>query len=131
MRDAIADTAPDAPVVPVVLRPTPVAPVEGRRVAFFGTTVHPELARHLRERHGADVVHVSGNLADRAALRDELPSVDADVFLVELKAAAVDVVAEAAVERGAEVVLARNDVVPVEDDLDAALLELAEEAVAA
>ncbi len=71
---------------------------------------HPGIETHLREQHGADVVHVSGNLADRDALRAELAGVDADVWLVELKAAAVDVVAEAGLERGVEVLLARNDV---------------------
>ena len=40
------------------------------------------------------------NLADRDALRDELEGVDAETILVELKAAAIDVVAEAAAERG-------------------------------
>ena len=49
-----------------------------------------------------EVVHVSGNLADRAALRSELEEVSADVYLVELKAAAIDVVAEAAIARGAD-----------------------------
>ena len=46
-------------------------------------------------------------------LREELERVDADVFVVELKAAAIDVVAEAALARGAEIVLAANDVVPL------------------
>jgi cyclic 2,3-diphosphoglycerate synthetase len=47
--------------------------------------------------------------------------------LVELKAAAIDVVAEAAHARGVEVVLAANDVVPLdgEPDLDERLLEMA------
>ncbi len=51
----------------------------------------------------------------------------AEVYLVELKAAAIDVVAEAASERGAEVVLAANDVVavPGEPDLDELLLGMA------
>ena len=57
----------------------------------------------------------------------ELADVDADVFLVELKAAAIDVVAEAALARGADVVLAANDVVPLpgEPDLDELLLGMA------
>jgi cyclic 2,3-diphosphoglycerate synthetase len=130
VREAIAAAAPGTPVVPVVLRPTPMSAIADRRVAFFGTSAHPQLASHLRTEYGADVVHVSGNLADRAALRDELARVHADVFLVELKAAAIDVVAEVGIERGVEVVLARNDVIPVEGDLDAALRELAEAAVA-
>jgi cyclic 2,3-diphosphoglycerate synthetase len=77
----------------------------------------------------AEVVHVSRNLARRDALREELETVDAEVYLVELKAAAVDVVAEAALERGAEVVLAANDV--VSDELDERVLELVSRAVRA
>ena len=117
-------------VIPVILRPRPVADVSGRRVVFFSTapeSAHDAFRTHLAGEHGADVVHVSGSLADRGALRRELDSVDADVFLVELKAAAIDVVAEAAHERGVEVVLAGSDVEAVDgQDLDAALLELAE-----
>ena len=59
--------------------------------------------------------------------------VDAEVFLVELKAAAIDVVAEAAGrERGVEVVLAGSDVLSVAGgpELDAELLRLAQEASA-
>ena len=119
------------PIVPVVLRPEPVEAVAGRRVAFFGTTARGEIAAHLRDVHGAEVAHVSGNLADRAALRAELDAVDADVWLVELKAAAVDVVAEEGLERGVEVIPVRNDVVAVEGDLDGELLRLAAEAAGA
>jgi cyclic 2,3-diphosphoglycerate synthase len=121
--------------VAVVLRPRPVSDVSGRRVAFFSTAPASALdgfRAHLADVHGADVVHVSGSLADRGALRRELEQVDAEVFLVELKAAAIDVVAEAARERGAEVVLAGSDVEAVDGgDLDAELLRLAGEAAAA
>ena len=61
---------------------------------------------------------ISGNLADREALRADLEQVDAEVFVVELKAAAIDVVAEAALARGVDVVLAANDVVPLTSDMD-------------
>jgi cyclic 2,3-diphosphoglycerate synthase len=72
---------------------------------------------------------VSGSLSDRRKLREELEQVEADVFLVELKAAAIDVVAEAARERGVDVVLAGSDVLSVDgQDLDAELLRLAKEA---
>ena len=75
-------------------------------------------------------MHVSGSLADRARLRDELSRIDADVFVVELKAAAVDVVVEEASRRGVRVVVAANDVVPLpgEPDLDDELERLAAEA---
>ncbi|HEY8844146.1 MAG TPA: hypothetical protein VIM23_09605 [Gaiellaceae bacterium] len=122
------------PVVPVVLRPRPAAPIAGRRVAYFSTApaeAHETLARHLREEHGAEVTLVSGNLARRGALREDVTRADAEVFLVEIKAAAIDVVAEAAVERGAEVVFADNELLPVGVlDLDTELIRLADSAIA-
>ncbi|MEP6893470.1 MAG: 2,3-diphosphoglycerate synthetase [Gaiellaceae bacterium] len=126
---------PDVPIVATVLRPRPSRAVEGRRIAYFGTAPAAQrvrLAEHLTAAYGAEVTHVSGALADRARLREELARVVAEVFVVELKAAAIDVVAEVALERGVEVVLASNDVVPLSGgpDLDAELLRLADEAAA-
>ena len=124
----------ELPVVPVELRPRPATPVAGRRVAYFSTapvTAHAEIERHLREEHGADVVLVSGNLARRDALSEELARVDADLYLVEIKAAAIDVVAEAALERGVDVAFADNELVPVGvHDLDVELVRLADAAAA-
>jgi cyclic 2,3-diphosphoglycerate synthetase len=123
----------DVPVVPVELRPRPVDPVAGRRVAFFSTApapAHETLARHLEEAHGAKVVNVSGNLARREELRTELERVDAEVFLVEIKAAAIDVVAEAALARGSELVFADNELVSSDRDLDSELRALVPERVA-
>jgi cyclic 2,3-diphosphoglycerate synthetase len=118
------------PVVATVLRPRPLADVSGRTVAYFSTAprgAHSRLEEHLERVHGARVVHVSGSLADRDALRAELVGLDAEVYLVELKAAAIDVVAEAALVAGADVVLAANDVVSIggERELDEVLLEMA------
>ena len=93
------------PVLPFDLRLKPAAPLGGRRTAVF--TTGAERVEHL----DAEVVHVSANLARRDLLREELARVDADVYLVELKAAAIDIVAEAALERGVEVVFAQNEVV--------------------
>ena len=120
-------------VIRTVLRPRPLEPIAGARAAFFCTappTAHERLAAHLAETHGAEVVAVSGNLADRSRLRQDVAGVAADVFVVELKAAAVDVVAEEAARRGVRVVVAANDVVPLagEPSLDAALERLAREA---
>jgi cyclic 2,3-diphosphoglycerate synthetase len=107
------------------LRLEPVEPIEGR-VAVFAAG--PATTDHLE----ADVVATSANLADRASLRNDLASVDAETYVIEIKAAAIDVVAEAALERGARVVFARNDVLslPGEPDLDAELVALADAAVA-
>ena len=59
-------------------------------------------------------------------MREDLASIDAETYVTEMKAAAIDVVAETAAERGARVVFARNDVVsrPGEPDIDEALAEL-------
>jgi cyclic 2,3-diphosphoglycerate synthetase len=128
IRAAVAEVK-DVPTIATVQRPRPVAPVAGRRVALF-TTAPPAaqevLGQHLEREHGALEVAVSGNLADRTALRADLERIDAEVFVVELKAAAVDVVAEAALERGIPLVLADADIrtLPGEPDLDEALLAL-------
>ena len=79
------------------------------------------------------VAHVSGALFGSTCGCGRIcRAVDADVFLVELKAAAVDVVVEEAVRRGIRVVIAANDVVPLHDevDLDSELERLAAEATA-
>ena len=103
--------------LPVTLRLRPSEPLPGRVAVFTagGTDVS-----HLE----ADVVSISTNLADRSALARELASIDADTYLVEVKAAAVDVVAEHALAHDRRIVLASNDVVPLRGDLDAALLDL-------
>jgi cyclic 2,3-diphosphoglycerate synthase len=131
VRDAVLEVVPESvDVVPTVLRPQPAGDIRGKSTAYFSTApagAHGVLAAYLEAEHGARIVHVSGNLADRSALRAELEHVTADVFLVELKAAAIDVVAEHALVRGTEVVLAANRVTPISRDrvLDETLLELA------
>jgi cyclic 2,3-diphosphoglycerate synthetase len=113
----------DVPVVAATLRLVPSEPLAGRRTAVF--TAGATDTAHL----DADVVHVSPSLANRSALHDELRTVSADVYLVELKGAAVDVVAAAATERDADIVLAGNELVPLpgEPDLDTTLLDFAAE----
>lgn len=112
--DAVAP--PEA--VPFTLRPEPAEPVpDGAQVALF-TTGAPECG-------GVEPLVTSTNLARRSALAADLEraaAVGCDVYLTELKAAAIDTVARHAVERGARVVFVRNRPVGVDD----ALLELAD-----
>jgi cyclic 2,3-diphosphoglycerate synthetase len=127
VRRAVEEVKPQVHVVPVVLRPRPASPIAGKRVVFFTTapsSAHDRLATHLKDAYGAASVSVSGHLANRDLLRADLESTNADVYLAELKAAAIDVVAEAAAERGVELVLADNEVVG--EDLDAELRALAD-----
>jgi cyclic 2,3-diphosphoglycerate synthase len=132
LRRAIAEVS-DVPVLQTIFRPRPVSDVSGRRVAFFSTAppaAHARLREHLRREHGAEIVHISGNLARRPELRADLASLEArsaEIYLVELKAAAIDVVAETAAERGVPVVLCDNEVRTVDgENLDERVLELAE-----
>jgi cyclic 2,3-diphosphoglycerate synthase len=114
-REAIRSIS-DVPVVAAELRLRPAEPLAGRRTAVFTTGPAPT------DDLDGEIVHVSRNLARRDALQEELERVDAEVYLVELKAAAVEIVVEAALARGAEIVLVANDVVSAE--LDERLLAL-------
>ena len=98
----------------IELRLQPMAPLAGR-VAVF--TAGATDVSHIQ----AEIVHVCPQLADRSLLRSAL--VDADTYLVELKGAAIDVVAEHALAHGIRVVLAGNEVVA--PGLDELLLSLA------
>ncbi|GAB4251071.1 MAG: 2,3-phosphoglycerate synthetase [Thermoleophilia bacterium] len=126
----VEELRPGMPAIPVVFRPFPVEPVEGRRVALFSTAPPvqaPRLRRHLEERHGCEVVAFSGNLSNRRALvRDlENPALHgAEMYLTEIKAAAIDVVAEAADERGLPVVFVDNLPMEVAPAQEGALAEL-------
>jgi cyclic 2,3-diphosphoglycerate synthetase len=104
------------------LRLRPVQPLAGRAAAVF--TTGPAPLDHLD-----GVVFSSRNLGNRELLQRDLKRLDADVYVVELKAAAIDLVAETAAARGVEVVLADNHVVAA--GLDDALLALADLAVGA
>lgn len=122
-------------IVRVILRPTPLAPIFGRRV-FYATTAPPaaraHLAAHLEHQHGARVVGSSHNLANRPLLETDLAGAgDAEVLVVELKAAAVDVAARIALQRGMDVVFCDNRVETVSgdgsfDDLAAEVADLAD-----
>jgi len=108
--------------IPAEIRLRPLGPLEGRVAVFTAGPVGTEGL-------GADVVHVSHRLGDRLALAGELERVEADTYLVELKGAAIDLVAEHALARGARVVLAADDVVG--EGLDEALTALMPEAARA
>jgi cyclic 2,3-diphosphoglycerate synthetase len=120
---------PGLRIVQTVFRPRPAQPIRGRKVAFFTTApagAAPRLAQALADDHGADVVLVSTSLADRGRLAADVARAakDADVFLTEIKAAAVDVVAEAAATAGRELVFCDNEPLAREGDLGGVVDEL-------
>jgi cyclic 2,3-diphosphoglycerate synthetase len=137
LRRAIGEVS-DVPVLQTIFRPRPVSDVSGRRVAYFSTApqaAHARLREHLGREHGAEIVHVSGNLSRRPELRADLASLEArsaDLYLVERQAAALDVVAETAAERAGPVVLCDNEVRTVDgESLDERVLDLADALVGA
>jgi cyclic 2,3-diphosphoglycerate synthase len=91
----------EVPAAACELEPWPTVPVAGRRVAVFATSRREATAEALRAQ-GAREVSLSGSLGERAALREAVAAADADLFLTEIKAAAIDVVAEEADRRGIE-----------------------------
>ncbi|MGH2682156.1 MAG: cyclic 2,3-diphosphoglycerate synthetase [Actinomycetota bacterium] len=127
---------PDARVLVTELKPVPLREVRGKRV-YFATTAPTNagasLASHLEEAHGCTVVGVTHRLADRAGLAEDVAGAPRfDVLLTELKAAAIDVAAERALAREAEVVFVDNRAVTLQGDgqLPDLLLETARTAVA-
>jgi cyclic 2,3-diphosphoglycerate synthetase len=121
---------PGLEVLPTVFRPRPAQPIRGRRVAFFTTAPEaaaPRLVAALADDHDAEVVFVSCDLADRRRLAGavERAAAEAEVFLTEIKAAAVDVVAEAAATAGRELVFCDNEPVALESDLGETVERLA------
>jgi cyclic 2,3-diphosphoglycerate synthase len=119
------ELARDVSVVRTVFRPAPLGAVTGKRV-FFATTAPESAGRairtHLEEAHGAEVVGITHRLADRSRLSQDLAEAEGkyEVLVTELKAAAVDVAARAAISAGAAVVFADNVPVAVDGDLPAA-----------
>ena len=99
------------PVVDAELRLRPISPLAGT----------PRRGVHDR-RQRRPITSTRTSSACRAtsptvrSCSEDLARTDADVYLVEIKAAAIDVVAEAALERGVQVVFAENEVVSPELD---------------
>ncbi|MEX2276121.1 MAG: 2,3-diphosphoglycerate synthetase [Actinomycetota bacterium] len=112
----------DLPIIVTNFRPVPLGDVRGRTV-FFTTTAHgPAAARqveHLEAEHGCRVVGWSPRLADRAGLTEDIDGAsDFEVLLTELKAAAIDIACNRAIQRGAQVMFVDNRAVAVEGDTD-------------
>jgi cyclic 2,3-diphosphoglycerate synthase len=133
LSSSIDDVARGVAQVRTVFRPVPREPVAGRSI-FYATTaplaVGDVLRAHLEGAHGARVVGMTHNLADRSALQSDLAQAEGtyDVLVTELKAGAVDVATRTAVDAGAAVVYADNQPEVVEGDLDAAIVQIAERA---
>ena len=125
-RELVADVDRACPgrVLAATLCSEPAAPLPpDARIALF-TTGAGDVS-------GVEPVLASRNLARRRELAADLDRAVAercDLFLTELKAAAIDTVAERARQEGADVAFVRNRPIGLGEDLDAALEELAADA---
>ncbi len=120
LEESVRKLVPGVRVVHTVFRPFPLKPISGRRV-FYVTTAPASastvLVDHLERQHGCTVVGVSHHLARRPELAADLAAAPAaDVLLVELKAAAVDLAAKTALARGMEITFCDNRVVSTGGD---------------
>ncbi len=107
----------DIVVLKTVFRPHPLKPIRDKRV-FLVTTAPGDagalMQGHLEGEHGCSVVGRSHSLSNRRDLEKELRGAEgADTLLVELKAAAVDVVARFAQTEGKETVFFHNRPLPL------------------
>jgi cyclic 2,3-diphosphoglycerate synthetase len=131
--DRLAEWVPRDSIALCELEPEPAEEVPGgARVACF-TTASPGAEAHQREtltRRGVELRRWSGNLARRRDLERDVEEAlrdGCDLFLTELKAAAVEIVATRAVQEGAQVVFLRNRPVAVAgESIDDRLLRLAD-----
>lgn len=135
LEESVRKLVPGVRVVLTVFRPYPLEPISGRRV-FYVTTAPASASKvlvdHLEQHHGCTVVGVSHHLARRPELAADLAKAPpADVLLVELKAAAVDLAAKTALKRGMEITFCDNRVVSTGGDgtFDDLALGLADVAV--
>ncbi|MBA2694013.1 MAG: 2,3-diphosphoglycerate synthetase [Rubrobacter sp.] len=127
--DGVREVRPDLRVIPAVFRPRPVGDVRGMKVGYLSTapeSVLRKLSDFLEENYGCEVVGASGNLSDRKKLAADLDGMgEAEAYLTEIKAAAIDVVTMRGAEEGKAVLYCDND--PVGEGLDGALFSLARE----
>lgn len=122
LEDRVRELVPGVPVVRITFRPHPTEPISGRSV-FFATTAPPtvakELVTQLEEQHGARVVGLSSNLANRSKLHEDLQAAGgAEVLVTELKAGAVDMATRVALDGGMSVVYCDNRPVTTGGDGD-------------
>lgn len=113
-------------VVPFEMEPTLDAPLPADAVPAFFSTGAATI-------QGVEPRLVSVNLARRELLERDLAAAAAarcTHYLTEIKAAAIDMVAEHAEREGARVVFVRNRPVSRDRDLDAVLLDLYDEITA-
>jgi cyclic 2,3-diphosphoglycerate synthetase len=113
----------DPEVIPIQLLPSPVVSVDGKRIAVF-TTAPASVSGIITDalqHQGANVALVSHNLADRIPLQADLEraaELGVDALVVEIKAAAIDAVAEFGARSQIQIILLDNAPVSLDPQID-------------
>lgn len=132
VKKAIEDINPNADIHITVFRPRPLGDIEGKRIALIMTAPKKaveKVSKYLEETYNVEIAGTSPHLANRPKLKEDLKGFkNYDALLVELKAAAVDVVTKEALAQGKEVVYMDNEPINVDGkDLRKAVIRLWEE----
>jgi cyclic 2,3-diphosphoglycerate synthetase len=132
VKKAIREINPNAGIHTTIFRPRPLGDIKGKRIALIMTAQKEaveKVAKYLEETYNVEIVGTSSHLANRPKLREDLKRFkNYDAVLVELKAAAVDVVTKEALNQGKEIVYMDNEPINVDGkDLGKAVIRLWEE----
>lgn len=120
---------PDAEIHLTAFKPRPLSEIRGKK-AILVMTAPPEglekAAAHLENHYDVEIIGKSANLANRPKLIEDLSRFKHyDTVLVELKAAAVDIVTREALKYGKEVIYIDNEPVNIDNkNLREAVLEI-------
>lgn len=103
---------PKARIATTVLRPFPLSPIKGKKIFLAMTAPKkaiPFIKEYLEKKYGCTIKGFTTNLSNRQLLNKELKGLkNVDAVLVELKAAAIAVVAKEARKAGLDTVLMDN-----------------------
>lgn len=132
LHGVLRDINPKAEIHLTAFRSRPLGRVEGKKALLVMTAPLEGLekaATYLENNYGVEIVGKSPNLANRAKLREDLKRFDNyDAVIVELKAAAVDVVTKEALKAGKEVIYLDNEPINIDGkDLREAVLRIGRE----
>ncbi|MCX7704178.1 MAG: hypothetical protein N2234_08820, partial [Planctomycetota bacterium] len=115
IRERLLEIQPQIKVCATLFRPKPAENIEKTKVVVATTAKEDAfniIWRHLEETYGCTVVAMTGSLANKVKLRDDLTTLfsekNVDVLLVELKAASIEVAARLAQAAEKRVVLMEN-----------------------
>ncbi len=118
IKRAIAKINPEAELHLTKFIPRPLGEVREKRILLIMTANRRGLqkaAYYLEEHYGVEVIGFSGHLSNRKKLIEDMKKFKGyDAVLVELKAAAVDVVTKRALEEGKGVIFMDNEPVNID-----------------